>query len=153
MWQLELKHCPQREQQDRDVLGRVRHVVRVAEIDSCQLETLSFTCLQRWETHPKQVVFGESLDDIFQALVIRAELDLSWKIEDDPRLTIELCQLLEQPIHVCFKILHAVQHRTIGTESKLVHHILECDERRDGDGARIRQALVCWIQVYNRNRP
>jgi hypothetical protein len=81
--------------------------------------------------------------------VVRAELDLSREIEHDISVLSQRFQLLVQPVKVLVKVLHAVQHAPVRTEPVRVHDILEGDQGRDVDRARVWDVVVCRVKVHD----
>ena len=63
-------------------------------------------------THSKPG-FGQLLDDVLQAVVIRAQLDLSWKIEQHVCILSQLGELFFQPVEVGLEVFHGVEHPSV----------------------------------------
>ena len=109
VWELEVQHYPERGHEYCDVLRSIRNVVGVAKVHSGQLGE---RCVSDWrckegEPYPK-ATFRELSDDPLQALVIRAEFDLTGEIEDNVCVLSQRFEFLIQPVEVLVEVLHAV---------------------------------------------
>lgn len=81
--------------------------------------------------------------------MVCAELYLTREIENDISIFSQRFQLFVQPVKVLIKVLHAVQHPPVGTETVRVHDILEGDQGRDVDRTRVWDVVVRWVKVYD----
>lgn len=66
---------------------------------------------------------------MLDAVVVGTQLDLAWKVEQNVGIVAKFLEPLLKPIKIFLEILHAIQHSTIRTQTKLVHYRLEGDQR------------------------
>lgn len=113
------------------------------------------------------VELPEALHDASERIVVRAELDLAPKrsvrttvqqkpaaasthlssdVKDEVASFKRLEPLLE-PVEVCLKVLHAVEHCSVRAEVELLHRSLHRHERRNGQGAGVREQVVGRVEI------
>ena len=102
----------------------------------------------RHVAYPKPA-FCELPDDLLQALVVRAEFYLAREIEHNISVLSQRFQLLIQPVKVLVKVLHAVQQPPVRAETVRIHDVLEGDQGRDVDRARVWDVVIRRVKVHD----
>lgn len=57
-------------------------------------------------------------------------------------MSVQSVDLLGEPVTVLLQVLHAVDERTVGTQTEVSHSVVDCDQFRDVHGGRVARQLV-----------
>lgn len=96
------------------------------------------------ESKPHKRIKTNKTCNSFREVIVECECestDLARTVYDEV-VSVQSADLLGEPVTVLLQVLHAVDERTVGTQTEVSHSVVDCDQFRDIHRSRVARQLV-----------